>query len=79
MGIKNDLQKKAYSMKEKNTLKNLTLIKNTQVKVLKCLHRNFNFLLLNAINSNTFYNLHYDYYDLITKFCPGSAKWNTPF
>ena len=22
---------------------------------------------------------YYDYWDLITKFCPGSLKWNTPF
>ena len=36
-----------------------------------------NFLLLNAIF--TFYNLYYDYLDLITKFCPGFTKWNTPF
>ena len=26
-----------------------------------------------------FFNLHYDYWDLIPKFWPGSTKWNTPF
>ena len=35
------------------------------------------FILQNAIN--TFNNLYYDYWELITKFCPGSTKWNTPF
>ena len=35
------------------------------------------FILQNAIN--TFFNLYYDYWDLITKFWPGSSKWNTPF
>ena len=28
---------------------------------------------------NTFHNLYCDYWDLITNFCPGSTKWNTPF
>ena len=41
------------------------------------LQRIFFFLLQNTIN--TFYNLFYDYWDLITKFWPGSRKWNTPF
>ena len=35
------------------------------------------FVLQNAII--TFYNLHLDYWDLITNFSPGSTKWNTPF
>ena len=35
------------------------------------------FILQNAIN--IFYNLYYDYWDLITKFWPNSAKLNTPF
>ena len=64
-------------MLEKNTLKNLTLIKNTTKSDNFFLHRNLNFLLQNAIN--TFYNLYYDYKDLITKSWPGSTKWNTPF
>ena len=25
-----------------------------------------------------FYNLYYNYWDQITKFRPGSTKWNTP-
>ena len=33
--------------------------------------------LQNAIN--TFYNLYYHFWDLITKFWPGSTNWNTPF
>ena len=36
-----------------------------------------NFLLQNAVIA--FYNLYYDIWDLITKFWPGSTKWNTPF
>ena len=34
-------------------------------------------LLQNAIDA--FNNLYYDYWDLITMFCLGSSKWNTPF
>ena len=40
-------------------------------------HRIFCFLLQNAINS--YFNLYYDYWDLITKIWPGSTKWNPPF
>ena len=39
--------------------------------------RIFCFLLQNAINS--YYNLYYDYWDLITKIWHGSTKWNPPF
>ena len=35
------------------------------------------FLMQNAIN--TFDNLYYDYWNLITKFWPGSSIRNTPF
>ena len=31
----------------------------------------------NAIN--TFHNVYYDYWDLITKFWTGSTKWNASF
>ena len=37
----------------------------------------FIFIVQNAIY--TFYNLYCDNRDLITKFWPGSTKWNTPF
>ena len=47
MGIKNDLQKKkripSCSIQEKTPRKNPTLIRNTEIKVLYFLHRNFNF------------------------------------
>ena len=59
-------------MQEKNTLK------NKQVKVVDFFHKEILiFLLQNALN--TIYNSYYDYWDLITKFWPGSTKCNTPF
>ena len=76
MGIKNDLQKKKH-LKKSNTYKKYN--KNTKVKVSNHFYIElWIFLLQNSINY-TFYNLYYDYWDLITKFCLGSTKWNTPF
>ena len=65
-------------MTEKNTMKNLTLIKNTtkyKGESLDFLHRSWNFLYKMLLIP--FFNLYYDYWDLITKFWSGSTKWNT--
>ena len=63
-GINSILQKKKeYSIEEKKTLKYLTILKYTKV----------------PLTPNLFYNLYYDYQNLITKFWPGSTKGNTTF
>jgi hypothetical protein len=36
-----------------------------------------NLLLQNDFD--IFYKIHYHYWDLTSKFWPGSSKWNTPF
>ena len=65
-------------MKKQLLTKTTVFIKNKLVKMLFFFHTEiFIFLLQNAINM--FYNLYYEYWDLITKFWPGSTKWNTPF
>ena len=56
------LQKEKYiQCKKKNTLITKNYKKNANVKVLKFLHKIFNF-------SFTFYKSYYDYWDLITQF-----------
>ena len=39
--------------------------------------RNLDFHL--QIDFDAFYNLFYDYWNIITKFWPCSSKWKTPF
>ena len=65
-GFNSILQKKKVLF-QKNTLKNTKLIKNTLVKVLDPPPPEIQiFLLQNALNN--FFDLYYDYWNLITKF-----------
>ena len=56
-------------MQEKKHFKNQTLLKNTT----NYKGKSVEFAI------NVFDNLYYNHCDLITKFWPGSTKWNTPF
>ena len=72
MCIKNDLQKKNRIFYVKNTIEKSNtckkIQKNYKGKSVKCFYIEILiFVLQNAINTS------------ITKFCPGSTKWKTPF
>ena len=72
MGIvKNNWQKKNLTFYVKKNTSNIPTLKKVYS------YTYYIFLLHKAIN--TFYNLYYDYRDIITMFRPGSYKWNTPF